>query len=173
MNAVAPGYISTKLTEKLSFNTYDIPVKHLDTPEEVADAVEFLCGDRSSYITGVTLDVNGGVYMRLAFFKICKLIFSVYLPSALRPALIISQFIGAHMRSAASQYKSAALKGGENRTAAAHTAYQPVETAIAVLFLKGFLTAIKRSTDTGIKSAPIAIITEIKMRAAPASFFSL
>jgi len=37
-----------------------IPLKRLSTPEEVAAAVIFLCSDEASYITGVTLDVNGG-----------------------------------------------------------------------------------------------------------------
>jgi NAD(P)-dependent dehydrogenase (short-subunit alcohol dehydrogenase family) len=38
----------------------DIPLRRLSTPEEVSAAVIFLCTDEASYITGVTLDVNGG-----------------------------------------------------------------------------------------------------------------
>jgi NAD(P)-dependent dehydrogenase (short-subunit alcohol dehydrogenase family) len=37
-----------------------IPLRRLSTPEEVAAAVIFLCTDEASYMTGVTLDVNGG-----------------------------------------------------------------------------------------------------------------
>ena len=42
----------------------DIPLGRPSSPEEQAEAVLFLCSDASSYITGVTLDVNGGMYMK-------------------------------------------------------------------------------------------------------------
>jgi 3-oxoacyl-[acyl-carrier protein] reductase len=64
VNAVAPGLIATELAEKLHFSTDEIAMKRLGTAQEVADAVEFLCSDRASYITGTTLDVNGGIFMR-------------------------------------------------------------------------------------------------------------
>ncbi len=64
VNAVAPGLIATALAEKLHFSTAEIAMKRLGTAEEVADAVEFLCSDRAAYITGTTLDVNGGIFMR-------------------------------------------------------------------------------------------------------------
>ncbi len=38
----------------------EIPLRRLSTPEDVAAAVVFLCTDEASYLTGVTLDVNGG-----------------------------------------------------------------------------------------------------------------
>lgn len=38
----------------------EIPLRRLSTPEDVAAAVVFLCTDEASYMTGVTLDVNGG-----------------------------------------------------------------------------------------------------------------
>jgi len=63
-NAVAPGLIATELAEKLKFNTNEIAMKRLGTVEEVADVVEFLCSDRASYVTGATIDVNGGILMR-------------------------------------------------------------------------------------------------------------
>ena len=63
-NAVAPGYIDTELAKKLKFDLESIPMKRLGTAREVADAVEFLASDRASYITGITLDINGGVYIR-------------------------------------------------------------------------------------------------------------
>jgi len=42
----------------------DTPLRRPSSPEEQAEAVLFLCSDSSSYITGVTLDVNGGLYMK-------------------------------------------------------------------------------------------------------------
>jgi NAD(P)-dependent dehydrogenase (short-subunit alcohol dehydrogenase family) len=41
-----------------------IPLRRLSTPEEIAQAVVFLAGDEASYITGITLDVSGGRYLR-------------------------------------------------------------------------------------------------------------
>ena len=41
-----------------------IPLRRLSTPDEVAQAVVFLAGDEASYITGITLDVSGGRYLR-------------------------------------------------------------------------------------------------------------
>jgi 3-oxoacyl-[acyl-carrier protein] reductase len=68
VNAVAPGYIETAMTEKLSQELKDnmlghIPLKRIGLPEEVAAAVRFLASDDASYITGHVLDVNGGLYM--------------------------------------------------------------------------------------------------------------
>jgi 3-oxoacyl-[acyl-carrier protein] reductase len=42
----------------------DIPLGRLGTPEEVASVVVFLVSHESSYITGITIDVNGGRYLR-------------------------------------------------------------------------------------------------------------
>jgi len=41
-----------------------IPLGRLGTPEEVAAVVVFLASNESSYITGITIDVNGGRYLR-------------------------------------------------------------------------------------------------------------
>ena len=68
VNAVAPGFIDTDMTavlkdsirEKLIEN---IPLGVLGKPEHVADAVIFLVSDAASYITGQTLNVDGGMVM--------------------------------------------------------------------------------------------------------------
>jgi 3-oxoacyl-[acyl-carrier protein] reductase len=68
VNAVAPGFIDTDMTSVLSPELKEkiqnnIPLKRMGTAEEIAAAVEFLCSDKASYITGHVLDVNGGMYM--------------------------------------------------------------------------------------------------------------
>ena len=69
VNAVAPGYISTAMTAGLGEQASErllehIPLGRIGTAEEVAAAVRFLAGESASYITGQTLDVNGGLYLR-------------------------------------------------------------------------------------------------------------
>jgi 3-oxoacyl-[acyl-carrier protein] reductase len=66
VNAVAPGYIKTPMTEKLTDDQRDALIKNLaiqrlGEPEDVADAVAFLAGPGASYITGVVLNVSGGL----------------------------------------------------------------------------------------------------------------
>jgi len=66
VNAVAPGYILTEMTANLPENTAAeiksrIPLKALGTPQDVASAVSFLVGGKSSYITGHVLSVDGGM----------------------------------------------------------------------------------------------------------------
>jgi 3-oxoacyl-[acyl-carrier protein] reductase len=68
VNAVAPGYIMTPMTEALPEaikKTFIdlIPIKRFGTPEEVAQTVKFLLGDEAAYITGQVINVNGGIYM--------------------------------------------------------------------------------------------------------------
>jgi 3-oxoacyl-[acyl-carrier protein] reductase len=68
VNAVAPGFIKTRMTDALSEEqrkklTEIIPVNRLGEPEDVANAVWFLAIEESSYITGHTISVNGGMYM--------------------------------------------------------------------------------------------------------------
>ncbi len=65
-NAIAPGFIETEMTAKLDEATVDswrktIPLKRGGTPEDVANACVFLASDKSSYITGQTLHVDGGM----------------------------------------------------------------------------------------------------------------
>ncbi len=68
VNAVAPGMIDTEMIadltpEQRKWWLQQIPLARLGTPEDVAAAVAFLASDDASYITGTTLDVNGGYYM--------------------------------------------------------------------------------------------------------------
>ncbi len=68
VNAIAPGYIQTSMTDALSDKAKEtlrsmIPMERLGRPEDVAEAVLFLVSDASSYITGHVLRVNGGIYM--------------------------------------------------------------------------------------------------------------
>lgn len=68
VNCVAPGFIDTDMTQALGeaqrANLIEhVPLKRLGTPADVASAVVFLAGKGAAYITGVTLHVNGGMYM--------------------------------------------------------------------------------------------------------------
>lgn len=67
-NAIAPGFIETEMTDALDEATVQgwreaIPLKRGGRPEDVADACVFLGSDMSSYITGQTLSVDGGMRM--------------------------------------------------------------------------------------------------------------
>jgi 3-oxoacyl-[acyl-carrier protein] reductase len=74
VNAVAPtvtltgervkGLWETKSEEEKKKVLKDIPLGRLGTPEEVASVVVFLASEESSYVTGITIDVNGGRYLR-------------------------------------------------------------------------------------------------------------
>lgn len=66
VNAVAPGYISTDMTESLSEDVKNqilagVPLSRMGNPEDIAKAVAFLVSPASSYITGQTLSVDGGM----------------------------------------------------------------------------------------------------------------
>lgn len=68
VNAVAPGFIDTAMTQALSQEVRDnlqkqIPMGRLGTPEDVANAVRFLASDSANYITGQVIHVNGGMWM--------------------------------------------------------------------------------------------------------------
>lgn len=67
VNAVAPGFIETDMTQQLSEDqraslSKTIPMNRLGTVDDVANAVSFLVSDESSYITGQTIHINGGMY---------------------------------------------------------------------------------------------------------------
>ena len=68
VNCVSPGFIATDMTKDLkeeykSELLKNIPINRLGTGEDIANAVVFLCSSNSSYITGETIHVNGGMYM--------------------------------------------------------------------------------------------------------------
>ncbi len=68
VNAVAPGFIDTAMTESLGDNVKEallahIPLGRMGKGEDVAAAVVFLAGDGAAYITGHVLNVNGGLFM--------------------------------------------------------------------------------------------------------------
>ena len=67
-NAIAPGFIQTEMTEKLDDKFQEaiiskIPSGRFGDPNDIANAVLFLCSNQANYINGETLHVNGGMYM--------------------------------------------------------------------------------------------------------------
>lgn len=64
VNAVAPGYIATDMTQDLDEATLKkmIPVGRFGTAEEVASLVGFLASEQAGYITGDVISINGGLY---------------------------------------------------------------------------------------------------------------
>lgn len=68
VNCVAPGFIDTDMTRELPEEQREalinqIPLSRLGAPEDIAAAVTFLAGPAAAYITGETINVNGGMYM--------------------------------------------------------------------------------------------------------------
>lgn len=68
VNCVAPGFIDTDMTRKLSEDQHNIllqqiPLGRLGTTAEIAALVSFLCSENAGYITGETIHINGGMYM--------------------------------------------------------------------------------------------------------------
>ncbi|MCF6346608.1 MAG: 3-oxoacyl-ACP reductase FabG [Thiomicrorhabdus sp.] len=68
VNTIAPGFIDTDMTrglpeEQREMLTKQIPLSRLGSPEDIAKSVSFLAGEGGAYITGQTLNVNGGMYM--------------------------------------------------------------------------------------------------------------
>jgi 3-oxoacyl-[acyl-carrier protein] reductase len=68
VNCVAPGFIDTDMTRDLpeaarAVLVGRIPLGRLGAPEDIAHAVAFLASPGAAYVTGVTLHVNGGMYM--------------------------------------------------------------------------------------------------------------
>jgi 3-oxoacyl-[acyl-carrier protein] reductase len=62
VNAVAPGFIETDMTEGLPPDMLNaVPAKRAGQPQDVADCVRFLASDRAGYVTGTTLTVDGGL----------------------------------------------------------------------------------------------------------------
>ena len=68
VNAVAPGFIATPMTDVLNEKQKEgilarVPAGRLGTPEDIAAAVLYLASTEAAYVTGETLNVNGGMYM--------------------------------------------------------------------------------------------------------------
>ena len=68
INCISPGFIKTAMTDKIDEKFKEviiskIPSARLGEPDDIANAVCFLCSDQSSYINGETLHINGGMYM--------------------------------------------------------------------------------------------------------------
>lgn len=68
VNVIAPGYTATPMVNVLKDEILDsikaqIPLRRLATPQEIAKAVSYLASDDAAYITGETLNINGGQYM--------------------------------------------------------------------------------------------------------------
>ena len=68
INCISPGFIKTAMTDNIDEKFKEtiiskIPSARLGEPDDIANAVGFLCSDQSSYINGETLHVNGGMYM--------------------------------------------------------------------------------------------------------------
>jgi len=71
VNAVAPGFVATPLTEGAAMipgvveeYTENTALGRTGTPQDIADAVAFLCSEKSSWITGEVLDLNGGAHLK-------------------------------------------------------------------------------------------------------------
>ena len=67
-NAVAPGFIATAMTDKMtdeakSKMTSQIPLERLGAPDDVAAAVAYLASEDAAYVTGTVVNVSGGLYM--------------------------------------------------------------------------------------------------------------
>jgi len=68
VNAITPGFIVTDMTDNMTDKAREamieqIPLGRLGEADDVANAVLFLASDRSSYVTGQVLGINGGMYM--------------------------------------------------------------------------------------------------------------
>ena len=68
VNSIAPGFIDTDMTRALTEKQIEtllvqIPLARFGKPEEIASVASFLASDAGAYITGETIQVNGGMYM--------------------------------------------------------------------------------------------------------------
>lgn len=63
VNCICPGMILTPMTEKRNDDPSIVPLGRIGRAEDIANAVLFFASGMSDYITGATLDVNGGLYM--------------------------------------------------------------------------------------------------------------
>ncbi len=68
VNSISPGYVNTRLMQGIRPDILDgiinlIPAKRLADPQEIAWAIEYLISEKSRYITGANLSINGGLHM--------------------------------------------------------------------------------------------------------------
>lgn len=63
-NTIAPSLINTEMVGGISHLADSIPVGRLGEPEDIADLVAFLCSSHCGFITGATIDINGGYLIR-------------------------------------------------------------------------------------------------------------
>lgn len=68
VNSISPGYVNTRLMQGIRPDILEdiiqhIPAKRLAEPEEIAWAIEFLISEKSGYMTGANLSINGGLHM--------------------------------------------------------------------------------------------------------------
>lgn len=68
VNAVAPGFIDTEMTQAMSdaakaATVEQIPLKRVGNPRDIAETVAFLASDKAAYITGQVISVDGGMHM--------------------------------------------------------------------------------------------------------------
>jgi 3-oxoacyl-[acyl-carrier protein] reductase len=71
VNAVSPGFVPTPLTEPAAMipgvveeYVENTPLGRTGTPQDIADAVAFLCSDKASWMTGEVIDLNGGAHLK-------------------------------------------------------------------------------------------------------------
>jgi NAD(P)-dependent dehydrogenase (short-subunit alcohol dehydrogenase family) len=67
VNCVNPGYVETPMTEETMKTRYDaimakVPMNRLGVPDEIAEAVVWMCSDRASFMTGAAQVVDGGYF---------------------------------------------------------------------------------------------------------------
>jgi NAD(P)-dependent dehydrogenase (short-subunit alcohol dehydrogenase family) len=65
VNCVNPGYVDTPMTKQTMETRFDeimgkVPMRRMGTPEEIADAVVWMCSERASFMTGSSQVVDGG-----------------------------------------------------------------------------------------------------------------
>ena len=68
VNCIAPGFIDTPMTSDLDENRKakvlsSIPANRFGSPKDLSTSILFLASEESSYITGQTIHINGGLYM--------------------------------------------------------------------------------------------------------------
>ena len=67
VNAIAPGWIDTTGSPQSEADRLQHPVGRVGTPEDIANAALFLCGDESAFITGQVLTVDGGMSKKMIY----------------------------------------------------------------------------------------------------------